>query len=62
MISKDLQKNEFGIASHAIIKQFIYAKPPIKSEEINEARLFENGTRSLKIVSKLPKSTSPEKW
>ena len=39
-----LAKNAFGIASHAIIEQFIYAKmPPDLKKSINQAHL-ENGT------------------
>ena len=39
-----LAKDAFGIAAHAIIQQFIYAKmPPHLKKSINEAHL-ENGT------------------
>ena len=39
-----LAKNAFGIAAHAIIEQFIYAKmPPHLKKSINQAHL-ENGT------------------
>ena len=39
-----LAKDAFGIAAHAIIEQFIYAKkPPILTESINQAHLV-NGT------------------
>ena len=39
-----LVKDAFGIAAHAIIEQFIYAKmPPHMKKSINHAQL-ENGT------------------
>ena len=39
-----LAKNAFGIAAHAIIEQFIYAKmPPHLKKSINQFQL-ENGT------------------
>ena len=39
-----LAKDAFGIAAHAIIEQFIYAKkPPHLKKSINQAHL-ENGT------------------
>ena len=47
-----LAKNAFGIAAHAIIEQFIYAKmPPHLKKSINQAHL-ENGTFE-KIVTHL---------
>ena len=49
---KKLAKNAFGIAAHAIIEQFIYAKmPPHLKKSINQAHL-ENGTYE-KIVTHL---------
>ena len=49
-----LAKDAFGIAAHAIIEQFIYAKmPPHLKKSINQAHL-ENGTYE-KIVTYLEK-------
>ena len=47
-----LAKDTFGIAAHAVIEQFIYAKmPPHPKKSINQAHL-ENGTYE-KIVTYL---------
>ena len=51
-----LAKDAFGVAAHAIIEQFIYAKmPPRLKKSINEAH-FETGTYE-QIVTQLKKET-----
>ena len=56
-----LAKDSFGIAAHAIIKSFKYAKmPPHLKESINQAHL-ENGTYE-QIVTHLEKELELNGW